>query len=148
MLSENVDQIGHKCYHISMDDLTFTKEEQVQLTKHAISGVILFGSQAQGIANATSDYDVFILGKKSENNYDLLYTLLSEKIHKLTDIDIVFDTDAPMELKNHVAKYGLILFEQNHNVFPNFRQQVMLTYADFAPYRKMFQEATLSRIAP
>lgn len=131
-----------------MTNLTFTKEEQTAFAQNKIGGVILFGSRALGNASQKSDYDVFIIGKKSEKNYDLLYDLLSKKINQLTNIDIVFDSETPMELKNHVAHHGIVLYQSNPNIFPDFKQHVMLIYADFAPHRKIFQDATLNRITP
>lgn len=131
-----------------MTDLAFTKEEQQELTSRRIRAVVLFGSQAQNTARPDSDYDVFIISKYSRENYDFLYDLLSEKIKKLVNIDIVFQDKAPLELQNHVAKFGQPIFEENTSTFANFKQNVMLLYADFAPLRQMFQKATLDRISP
>lgn len=130
-----------------MVDLTFTLPEQTELKKRNIAALVLFGSQAQETANSQSDYDVFVLGPSSKENYDYLYDLLAKKINSLTDIDIVFRNQAPLELQNHVAKFGRVLYAVNPVVFFDFRQQVMLLYSDFAPLRQMFQGATLSRIS-
>lgn len=111
-----------------------------------IDALILFGSQAQGLQNEQSDYDFFVIGKKDNNIYDVLLNILSKKINKLVDIDIVFDSDATMELKNHVIQYGKVLYQKSESVFPNFKEQVMTIYQDFAPYRQLFQQATLGRI--
>ena len=122
-------------------------EEEIGLLENlGIEALILFGSQAQGLANSNSDFDFFVIGIKNNQVYDALFDLLSKKINKLVDIDIVFDQDAPMELKNHVINYGQILYQKRDNVFPNFKQQAMTIYQDFAPYRELFQKATLSRI--
>ncbi len=111
-----------------------------------IDALILFGSQAQGISNEKSDYDFFVIGSKNSDTYDVLINILSIKINKLVDIDIVFNDDAPMELKNHVITYGQVLYQKTDNVFSNFKEQVMSMYQDFAPYRQLFQQATLARI--
>lgn len=111
-----------------------------------ISALILFGSQAQGLQNEQSDYDFFVIGKKDNITYDAILNLLSKKINKLVDIDIVFDSEATMELKNHVIQYGKVLYQKNESVFFNFKEQVMTIYQDFAPYRQLFQSATLARI--
>ena len=128
--------------------IVFPKSEISNLTKLGIKALILFGSQAQGIADAASDYDFFVIGNKSKETYNTLYDLLSNKINKLVDIDIVFDQTAPMELKNHVSKYGKVLFESDNSVFPNFRQKTMIEYSDFAPLRSIFTNATMARINP
>lgn len=121
-------------------------EEKVKLLGMGIKALILFGSQAQNISNKNSDYDIFVIGKKSNEVYDFIYDLVSQKINKLINIDIVFDIDATMELKNHVITFGKVLFQEDESTFPNLKQQVMINYQDFAPYRQMFQNATLARI--
>ena len=111
-----------------------------------IDALILFGSQAQGLANENSDYDIFVLGPKKQEIYDVVYDIVSAKIKKLLDIDIVFDSIAPMELKYHVAKYGKVLYQKNDSIFANFRQQIMIQHADFAEHRTIYSNATLARI--
>ncbi|KKS82809.1 MAG: Nucleotidyltransferase, partial [Candidatus Gottesmanbacteria bacterium GW2011_GWA1_43_11] len=109
---------------------------------------------AQNVASEWSDYDIAVLVKSNLSKqqrkqiYDKVYDLVSKKINRLVDIDIVFLPEAPMELQNHVAKYGKVLYEQNAQVFPRFRESVMRNYADFAPLRQIFQNATLARITP
>lgn len=121
-------------------------QEKINLEEMGIEALVLFGSQAQGLANEASDYDLFVIGNKSIEIYDYIYDLVSQKINKLVDIDIVFNEDATMELKNHVITYGRVLYQKSESIFPNFKQQVMINYQDFAPYRHMFQKATLARI--
>lgn len=128
-------------------DIFFSKNEQQMLAQNSIKAIILFGSQAQNLANEASDVDVAIIGSKSSQVYDLVYDLLSKKINKLTNIDIVFLEDAPGELLIHLVKYGQVLYAQNSKVFPDFKQQTMLEYSDFAFHRQIFQNATLARIA-
>ena len=103
--------------------------------------LILFGSQAQKIANPDSDVDILVFGPNTKSAYDTIYDLLSAKINRLTDIDIVFAQTAPMELLNHASQYGQVIFAQNSQDFARFRQHVMLTYSDFAPYRHIFQQS-------
>lgn len=117
-----------------------------------IEAVILFGSRAQGLAGTASDFDFGVLLAHSVSRerrtqiYDTLYDLLSSKIKELTNIDIVFLYDAPMELQSHVARYGIPLYERNIHSFARFRERVMNEYADFAPLREVFHKAILSRI--
>src|SRR3989338_6849854 len=127
--------------------LVFTPEEQLKFRQLGIKAVILFGSRAQGANRPTSDYDIFIIGRRSPEPYDFLYNLLSGKIKQLVNIDIVFQSTAPMELQNHAAQYGQTLFQENPAVFADFKSYVMETYADFEPLRRVFQNATLERIA-
>ena len=135
-------------YAPHMTDLSFDLQEQAGMRRLNIHAVIMFGSHALGVAREQSDYDVFVIGRKSNAAYDYLYDLLSSKIQKLVNIDIVFESRAPMELQHHVAKRGLVLYQETPSVVADFRERVMLRYADFAPLRHLFQQATLDRIAP
>jgi predicted nucleotidyltransferase len=127
-------------------DINLNQDELTKLSALGIKALILFGSQSQGLANEKSDYDFFIIGPKTNETYDFIYDMLSPKIKKLTNIDIVFEVDAPMELKYHVIKYGKIIYEKDENVFLDFKEKIMTIYQDFAPHRKMFQQATFERI--
>lgn len=129
-------------------NFSFTPSEQEKFENLGINAIVLFGSHAQHVSQETSDVDVFVIGRRSEEAYDYLYERLSEKIKKLVDIDIVFQSSASMELQNHVAIYGQVLYQGKPDTFVDFREDVMLRYADFAPYRQMFQQATLDRIVP
>ena len=131
-------------------NLSFSPEEECQLKNCGVKAVILFGSQAQNIANAASDYDIGIIASaKSDHNtiYSLLYDLLSSKINRLVDIDIVFLDQAPGELLAHVVKYGVVLYQNTPNTFAQFKEKVINSYADFAPLRAIFSNAILSRIS-
>jgi len=108
--------------------------------------LVLFGSQAQNIFNSNSDYDILVFGPNNKRAYDLVYDLFSEKIKQLVDIDIVFASSAPGELLNHASAYGQVIYAKNPSDFADFRQKIMLEYSDFAPYRHIFQQATLNRV--
>jgi predicted nucleotidyltransferase len=129
-----------------MKAMELTKQEQNILNEAGIAGLVLFGSRAQGVARETSDYDLFALGPRHKNSYDIIYDMFSKKITVKTDIDIVFEQEAPMELKMHVAKYGKAIFENHPSVFADFKEIVMTTYSDFAAFRRIFSDATLARI--
>ena len=128
--------------------LYFSPSEQAQLSSLGIQAAILFGSHAVGNTHPQSDYDIAVIGPKSEVSYDTLYDLLSRKIQKLVNIDIVFLHTAPMDLRMHVARHGLPIYQPSPAVFADFKQQTMAKYADFAPLRAIFSNATLSRISP
>jgi predicted nucleotidyltransferase len=126
-----------------------------ELQHLGVKALILFGSQTQGVARAGSDYDIGALlednkvlqsPKERSALYSALYDVLSEVIQKLVNIDIVFLDDAPAELQMHVVNYGVPLYETNRHVFTNFKERVMLLYADFAPYRELFHASILKRI--
>lgn len=136
-----------------MDTVTFSPSEIDSLQRLGVTSVILFGSQARGVAGDASDYDIGILRNLSERDntqekaqYEALYDMLSAKIGKIVNIDIVFLDAAPMELCHHAAKYGSAIYEERPQTFSRFKESVMDRYADFAPYRRMFQEHILRRI--
>ena len=126
--------------------MDISEKDELVFKSLGIRALILFGSHAQGVANEVSDYDFFVIGKKAENSYDAIYNILSSKINKLTDIDIVFEGDASGELKSHVAKHGTVLYQESGSVFADFKQRVMLEYSDFASLRAIFSDATMARI--
>ena len=150
IVSANHDQTGTfaRKFAILKSTMTFyfSPEEVTRLTQLGVHALFLFGSQAQNVDTEKSDVDVAVMGKKNKEVYDVLYDLLSGKVDRLVDIDIVFLFEAPMELLSHVATYGIVLYQDTPTRFADFREQVMNTSADFAPLRKIFQQATLARI--
>lgn len=125
------------------------------MVKLGIQTVFLFGSHAQKTDNPLSDYDFgIILNDKSvlknrilrNKIYDTFYDIVSSKIKKLIDIDIVFLDEMPLQLKYHVVKDGIIIYSDNLNKAGNFKEQIILQHADFAPLRNEFHESILARI--
>lgn len=140
---------------MSFTPIIFSAVEKNRLKRFSVRAVILFGSHAQGLSHPQSDYDFgILLGKhpflhdpqKRREIYDVLYDILSEKIRKLVNIDIVFLQNASAELQAHVMKYGIPVFEADKNAFADFKEEVMICYSDFAPLRALFHEGILSRI--
>jgi len=129
-----------------MLQFAFSAKDEGKLARLGVKLLVLFGSQAQKTAKPTSDIDVLVFGPDNKNVYDQIYDLLEEKIKRLVDIDIVFSSQAPLELLNHASQYGRVIYSQKPEDFADFRQKVMLDYSDFVPYRQIFQQATLQRI--
>lgn len=134
----------------------FSPNEKARLQRLPVAALILFGSHAQEIADSKSDYDIGVLVSNHQvlknrtarrNLYDALYDILSAHINALTNIDIVFLEETPAELKAHAAKYGKSVYAADETAFACFKEREMLAYADFAPLRKIFQDAILARIA-
>ena len=146
--------ISRMLYFLYMQPSTIelTNGEKTFISTLPIQALILFGSQAQNTASKMSDYDVGVILRPHQSDqsrqrvYDAVYDLISQKVNKLVDIDIVFLYDTPLELQYHVIKYGIVLYERNNHPFVLYRESVLLQYADFAPLRQLFQEATLARI--
>lgn len=133
------------------------------LERLGVEAVVLFGSHAEGIAGPSSDVDTGILikdtsplkdkdyQKKTELYnalYDILSSLVGRTVKRLCNIDIVFlqDEKVNLQLKFHVSKYGVPLFEKDRRAFADFKEYVMERYADFAPLRRIFNEAILAKI--
>lgn len=137
------------------DSLLFSDKDLEKLKSLSIEALILFGSRAQGLAGPKSDFDFGIIVQNKNilysfeekaKLYNTLYDLLSAKINQLVNIDIVFLEVAPAELQAHVMKYGRLLFEAKTNVFSNYRADIIESYSDFSPLRKVFEKNILSRI--
>jgi predicted nucleotidyltransferase len=138
-------------------DIQFSDTDKEKLSHLGIAALIIFGSQAQGIAREGSDYDFGVLvqnigilrdSKRRSALYSELYDILSGAITQLVNIDIVFLADAPAELQMHVVNHGVPVYEDDPNAFLRFKERAMLSYADFAPYRELFHRMILARIAP
>ena len=134
----------------------FDTKERETLEALGIDALLLFGSHAQQTATPLSDIDVGVIlppgrirsHQRRKEIYDTLYDLLSSHIRQLVTIDIVFLNGAPAELRSHVAKYGMLLYEKTPHSFARFREEVMDQYADFAPLRRLFHNEILARISP
>lgn len=138
-----------------MKQFQFNGKERHFLERLGVMAVMLFGSRALGLSRAGSDYDFGVLLKdksvlklpvERKKTYCGLYEMLSDKINELADIDIVFLEDAPAELQTHAAKYGVLTYEAVPGAFADFKEYVMIMEGDFEPYKKLFQQAILSRL--
>ena len=133
----------------------FSDSEIKNFKKLSIKALVLFGSQAQGLASQSSDFDIGVIvgdGKvlyrenQRKEIYDFLYDIFSGKINQLSNIDIVFLETAPAELRAHVMKYGKLIFKDSSNIFADFKAQVMEQNADFAPLQYIFHSGILTQI--
>ncbi len=133
----------------------FSDSEVKNFKNLSVEALVLFGSQAQGLADQASDFDIGVIvgdktilydANKRKEAYDSLYDIFSSKINRLTNIDIVFLETAPAELQAHIMKYGKAIFEDSLNVFADFKARVMEQYADFAPLRNIFYSGIFSQI--
>jgi len=131
------------------------KLDRNSMKKLGVQTVFLFGSHAQKTDTPLSDYDFGILltdksvlKKRILRNkiYDNFYDIISSKIKKLVDIDIVFLDEMPLQLKYHVVKDGIIIYSDNLRITGNFKEETILQHADFAPLRNEFHESIMARI--
>lgn len=126
-----------------------------ELEKLGVSTVYLFGSQAEGTAHDSSDFDFGVLLNNSKvlfdfqerkKIYDNLYDIFSAQIKHLVNIDIVFLQDVYLQLQYHAINRGKIIYEKDPKISADYKEKVIEKYADFAPIRKEFHRAILERI--
>ena len=107
-----------------------------------------------GFEHERSDYDYAILLKESghrrgDDLYEKIYDLLSRVSprHLENDvIDIVFLRDIGLELRFHVIRHGVILFEQDTAARMDFEAQTTLLYCDFRPILDEFDRNLLESL--
>lgn len=128
---------------------------QKKLEELGVSVVYLFGSQAEGTAKNSSDFDFGILlknpkilfdFKERKKIYDNLYDIFSGQIKQLVNIDIVFLQDVYLQLQYHTISRGKIIYEKDPKISADYKEKIIEKYADFAPIRKEFHKAILERI--
>ena len=114
----------------------------------------LFGSRAQGIARATSDYDFGVLlddpsriRDGSQELYQQIYEILEGSVKGRVNLDIVFLDRASLQLRYHVLQYGKVLLDADPKRRGAFEEQALEEHADFEPFRRLFEATTLERIA-
>ena len=119
-----------------------------------VATLYLFGSRAQGVAREDSDYDFGILLKNpsvlktgSQTLYQKIFELLEDTVRGLKTLDIVFLDRAPLQLRYHVIRVGIPLLDADPIRRGRFEERTLLEHADFEPYRRLFEEATLARIS-
>ena len=133
--------------------MQISKELYSNFEKLGIAVLYLFGSRAQGLATAHSDYDFGILLEnpsvikdESMNLYQKIYELLQEEVKDKVNMDIVFLDRSPMQLRYHVIRYGQVLYDGNPMKRGRFMEQTLEEHADFEPYRPLFEKSILAQI--
>lgn len=136
-------------------NFTISEVDKTKLHNLGVAALVLFGSETTGTAHAGSDLDFGVLlteaGRQKRlytrgDAFNDIYNFLQDRFVTSKEIDLVFLAEAPLELRYHVAQYGRLLFGVTPHVFPNFNAQTILLYADFEPYRKIFNYAILEKI--
>lgn len=124
------------------------------LRQKGIAAIYLFGSRANGLYGPLSDYDYAILTtgghfKRGDELHSELYDLLSKCSPRTLDndvIDIVFLRDAPLELRNHVVRFGKVIFDPQSSMRLEFESMTTLLYCDFRPLLDEMDAAILEAI--
>ncbi len=119
-----------------------------------IQAVYLFGSRALRIESPLADYDYGILvDKKGHSKGDILYFQLYELLSKISPrrlendiIDIVFLRDVGLELRQHVIRYGKVLFDGAPKARLRFETETTLLYCDYRPILDQFDRNILESL--
>lgn len=137
-----------------MKSSRFNSEHCLTLTKAGVQAVYLFGSRAQGEEGPLSDYDYGVLLKekghiRGDDLYFQLYDLFSEISPRSLDndvLDIVFLRDVGLELRFHVVRYGIVLYETDTKARLNFETETTLLYCDYKPLLDRFDQTILESL--
>lgn len=124
------------------------------LKAHGVLAVYLFGSRAQGQEGPLSDYDYAVLTKdgghgRGDELYSILYDVFGEISPRTLDndaIDIVFLQDTGLELRFHVIRYGVVLFDDDPGARLDFEAQTTLLYCDYRPLLDRFDRTILQTL--
>lgn len=124
------------------------------LRQLGVKAVYLFGSRAQGREGPLSDYDYAILMEdeghlRGDDLYFKLYDLFSEISPRTLEndiIDIVFLRDAGLELRFHVIRYGIVLFDEVPQERLKFESETTLLYCDYRPHLDKFDQIILQSL--
>lgn len=141
-----------KTGHVKKNQI-FDPEHLQTLEKSDVQTIYLFGSRAQGLEHAKSDYDYAVLTDKPHVAGDGLYHLLYDILAKISPrelnhdvLDIVFLNQANLELKFHVIRYGRVLYEKSTAKRQDFESLTTLLYADYRPILDEMDRAILESI--
>ncbi len=137
-----------------MNKRPLTDKQKAVLRGLGVQAVYLFGSRALGKEGPLSDYDYGVLLSRPGHHrgdpiYDRLYDLFAEISPRTLAndvIDIVFLRDIGLELRFHVVRYGVVIFETDSGARVNFESDTVLLYSDFRPLLDRFDEAIMESL--
>jgi len=132
----------------------FNQRQETTLERLGVQAVYLFGSRAMGAEQPLSDYDYGILmpdlgHSRGDPLYFSLYDLLTEVSPRTLAndvLDIVFVRDVGLELRFHVIRYGIVLYDRTPAARLDFEAQTTLLYCDFRPLLDQFDNAILESL--
>ena len=136
-----------------MKPRVLTPDHLEQLRRLDVVAIYLFGSRARGVEHPLSDYDYAVLTRESGHRrggplYTALYDVLSEVSPRTIEndvLDIVFLSEAPLELRFHVIRYGELLYDADPPLRMDFESRTTLLYCDFRPILDEMDRAILDR---
>lgn len=142
-----------------MSEISVTQQQKSRLRELGVSSLYLFGSHAQGVAGAASDFDFAVLMQDSSRVhpyadvmplYQSLYDILTSVLPGVSIdpvVDIVFlQGGVSLELQANVVKHGRLLFDEDPSVRADYEAQVMMRMADLSPIIQAMDKAILQRL--
>lgn len=110
-----------------------------------ILAVFLFGSQAKGIQNSSSDVDIAILYEPDHIPDFYSRMNLKEKLskHLQSKVDIVVMNQANPILKHQILKYGIRLMQNNARQTTDFIVKSLFEYDDLKRVRSPIEKLIL-----
>ncbi|MDE2188549.1 MAG: nucleotidyltransferase domain-containing protein [Patescibacteria group bacterium] len=103
--------------------------------KHALSMVVLFGSQATGAVHANSDIDIAIMSTRSVD-LSVLYAEFSDLFLR-EDIEIVTMNDASPTMMHVLIRDGKLLYEHKSGAFLSWKFYAIWVWLDTAWLRRL-----------
>ena len=109
---------------------------------HKIIFGYLFGSQAKGLANESSDIDIaiFVNPELKDSFFDIkidFYMEMSRTL-KRNDIDIVILNQCKnLILANEIISHGFLIYDSNEELRLDYEQKILHSAIDFKYQRRM-----------
>ncbi len=118
-----------------------------QIQKFPIDLLFLFGSTIEGFETPRSDIDVAILYQKDSDSKTRfrssisISTIIENETNK--QVDVISLNDASIIMKYQVVTKGILLFCFDEERRIDFQCQTIMSYEDYLPYLKLYQQSTL-----
>ena len=109
---------------------------------------VLFGSNARGKTGPRSDMDVGVLLDPDTPESRSRFEVEIRRAVRGRAVHVVFltEADAPPLLRFKIAKYGVVLHQDQDGLWTDFKTQAMIDWWDWEPYHRMFAEASARRL--
>jgi len=107
--------------------------------RHGVSLVVLFGSQATGMARPDSDLDLGILVDEYPVEPARELALIRDLVYALrrADLDVIILNQANPSLCYQAARDGRPLYEREPGTFDRFRFRAWKRFIDTARFRRL-----------
>lgn len=138
-------------YRLLIDEGSVTTMDHQEIVKNilkicedGINFITLFGSRARGTHTERSDLDIAISTRSSEKKqrFDLRLKIISHLETWDQKVDVVIVEDSNWSLCYRIARDGVVLYQRNPDVWPNFLERVMIYYPDY----RIFEERMLKEM--